>query len=109
VCVGWGNLQPIPVSHGEGKFVVSEELAGELFANGQVAFQYVDDAGHATAEAPYNPNGSSYAIEGLVSRDGQILGKMGHTERYEKNLFKNIAGEKEQSLFRNAVNYFRKN
>ena len=54
-------------------------------------------------------NGSSYAIEGLVSRDGQILGKMGHTERYEKNLFKNIAGEKEQSLFRNAVDYFRKN
>ena len=88
---------------------MSEELAGELFANGQVAFQYVDDAGHATAEAPYNPNGSSYAIEGLVSRDGQILGKMGHTERYEKNLFKNIAGEKEQSLFRNAVDYFRKN
>lgn len=106
---GLGDIHSIAVSHGEGKFVVSEELAGELFANGQVAFQYVDDAGHATAEAPYNPNGSSYAIEGLVSRDGQILGKMGHTERYEKNLFKNIAGEKEQSLFRNAVNYFRKN
>jgi hypothetical protein len=87
----------------------SEELARELFANGQVAFQYVDPEGRATAEAPYNPNGSSYAIEGLVSRDGQILGKMGHTERYEKNLFKNIAGEKEQSLFRNAVDYFRKN
>lgn len=67
---------------------MSEELAGELFANGQVAFQYVDPEGRATAEAPYNPNGSSYAIEGLVSRDGQILGKMGHTERYEKNLFK---------------------
>ena len=99
----------IAVSHGEGKFVVSEELARELFANGQVAFQYVDPEGRATAEAPYNPNGSSYAIEGLVSRDGQILGKMGHTERYEKNLFKNIAGEKEQSLFRNAVDYFRKN
>ena len=106
---GLGDIHSIAVSHGEGKFVVSEELARELFANGQVAFQYVDPEGRATAEAPYNPNGSSYAIEGLVSRDGQILGKMGHTERYEKNLFKNIAGEKEQSLFRNAVDYFRKN
>lgn len=103
-----GDIHSIAVSHGEGKFVVSEGLAKELFANGQVAFQYVDAEGRVTAEAPYNPNGSSYAIEGLVSRDGQILGKMGHTERYEKNLFKNIAGEKEQSLFRNAVDYFRK-
>lgn len=103
-----GDLHAIAVSHGEGKFVVSEELAKELFAEGQVAFQYADAAGRATVEAPYNPNGSSYAIEGLVSRDGQILGKMGHTERYEENLFKNIAGNKEQSLFRNAVAYFRK-
>ena len=67
--------------------------------------------GHRIAhggKAPYNPNGSSYAIEGIVSRDGRILGKMGHTERYGKNLFKNIAGNKEQALFRNAVEYFRK-
>ena len=62
----------------------------------------------AEAEAPFNPNGSSYAIEGIISQNGQILGKMGHTERYEKNLFKNIAGNKEQNLFRNAVDYFRK-
>ncbi|WP_295937009.1 phosphoribosylformylglycinamidine synthase [uncultured Alistipes sp.] len=103
-----GDVHSIAVSHGEGKFVVSEELARELFAAGQVAFQYVDADGNVTAEAPYNPNGSSYAIEGIVSRDGQILGKMGHTERYEPNLFKNIAGEKEQSLFDNAVAYFRK-
>ncbi|MDY5241887.1 MAG: phosphoribosylformylglycinamidine synthase subunit PurQ, partial [Alistipes senegalensis] len=103
-----GDLHSIAVSHGEGKFVVSEELAEELFANGQVAFQYADAAGNPTAEAPFNPNGSQYAIEGLVSRNGQILGKMGHTERYEPNLFKNIAGEKEQSLFGNAVAYFRK-
>ena len=103
-----GEIHSIAVSHGEGKFVVSEELARELFANGQVAFQYVDAAGQPTAEAPYNPNGSSYAIEGIVSRDGRILGKMGHTERYGKNLFKNIAGNKEQALFRNAVEYFRK-
>ena len=103
-----GDLHSIAVSHGEGKFVVSEELARELFAAGQVAFQYADAAGNPTSEAPYNPNGSSYAIEGLVSKDGQILGKMGHTERWEENLFKNIAGNKEQSLFRNAVSYFRK-
>ena len=96
------------MSHGEGKFVVSEQLARELFDAGQVAFQYADAEGRPTAEAPFNPNGSSYAIEGLVSKDGQILGKMGHTERYEENLYKNIAGNKRQSLFENAVAYFRK-
>ncbi|MDE5707601.1 MAG: phosphoribosylformylglycinamidine synthase subunit PurQ, partial [Alistipes sp.] len=103
-----GDLHSIAVSHGEGKFVVGEELARELFENGQVAFQYVGPDGRPTAQAPYNPNGSSYAIEGLVSRDGRILGKMGHTERYDRNLFKNIAGEKVQDIFGNAVNYFRK-
>ena len=114
VCSPWltgfrpGDLHAIAVSHGEGKFVVSEALARELFANGQVAFQYADPQGRPTAEAPWNPNGSYYAIEGIVSRDGQILGKMGHTERWEPNLFRNIAGQKEQPLFRNAVNYFRK-
>ncbi len=103
-----GEEHTIAVSHGEGKFVVSEQLAKELFERGQVAFQYVDEQGVPTAEAPFNPNGSSYAIEGIISPDGQILGKMGHTERYEENLFKNIAGEKRQPLFENAVNYFRK-
>ena len=103
-----GEVHSIAVSHGEGKFVVGEELARELFAHGQVAFQYVDPEGRVTADAPWNPNGSYYAIEGPVSRDGRILGKMGHTERYGKDLFKNIAGNREQPLFRNAVNYFRK-
>ena len=103
-----GELHSIAVSHGEGKFVVSDELAQELFDNGQVAFQYADSEGRATAEAPCNPNGSNFAIEGLISRDGQILGKMGHTERWEENLYKNIAGNREQAIFRNAVNYFRK-
>ena len=103
-----GDLHTIAVSHGEGKFVVSEELARELFANGQVAFQYVDPISEeVTMESPYNPNGSYYAIEGIVSPDGQILGKMGHTERYERNLFKNIEEELEQPLFDNAVRYFR--
>ena len=103
-----GDLHAIAVSHGEGKFVVSEELARELFAAGQGAFQSADAEGRPTVEAPWNPNGSSYAIEGIVSRDGRILGKMGHTERWEENLFRNIAGNREQSLFRNAVAYFRK-
>ncbi len=103
-----GEIHSIAVSHGEGKFVVSDELADELFAAGQVAFQYVDLEGEVTSEAPYNPNGSSFAIEGIISKDGRILGKMGHTERYEENLFKNIEGEKRQPLFENAVNYFRK-
>ena len=103
-----GDLHTIAVSHGEGKFVVSEKLAKELFENGQVAFQYVDPVTEeVTMDSPYNPNGSYYAIEGIISRDGQILGKMGHTERYEKNTFKNIEEELEQPLFSNAVNYFR--
>ena len=92
-----GERHSIAVSHGEGKFVVGEAQARELFANGQVAFRYVD-----------NPNGSYYDIEGILSPDGHILGKMGHSERYEDSLFKNIAGERMQPLFDNAVKYFNK-
>ena len=92
-----GERHSIAFSHGEGKFVVGEELAKELFAKGQVAFRYVD-----------NPNGSHYDIEGIVSPDGHILGKMGHSERYENNIFKNISGNRCQPIFQNAVNYFRK-
>ena len=104
-----GDLHTIAVSHGEGKFVVNEEFARELFANGQVAFQYVDPIDEVpTMDSPYNPNGSYYAIEGIISRNGQILGKMGHTERFEENLFKNIDDDtREQPLFHNAVAYFR--
>ena len=102
-----GELHSIAVSHGEGKFVVSEQMAQELFANGQVAFRYADPAtGEPTMQSPYNPNGSYYAIEGIISANGQILGKMGHSERYEENVFRNIAGNKLQPLFRNAVRYF---
>jgi len=90
-----GDVHSIAFSHGEGKFVVNEKLARELFANGQVAFRYLD-----------NPNGSYYDIEGILSPDGHILGKMGHSERFEDNLFKNISGERKQSIFENAVNYF---
>ena len=103
-----GDLHTIAVSHGEGNFVVSDALAAELFAKGQVAFRYADPAtGMPTMSAPYNPNGSCYAIEGIISENGQILGKMGHSERYEENVFRNISGNKSQSLFENAVRYFR--
>ena len=104
-----GDTHSIAVSHGEGKFVVNEALAKELFENGQVAFRYADPmTGEATMEAPHNPNGSYYAIEGIISKNGQILGKMGHTERWEEGVFTNIAGNKLQPLFDNAVAYFRK-
>jgi len=92
-----GELHSIAFSHGEGKFVVNEKLARELFAKGQVAFRYLD-----------NPNGSYYDIEGILSPDGHILGKMGHSERYEDQLYKNISGNCRQPLFDNAVHYFRK-
>lgn len=103
-----GDVYAIPVSHGEGKFVVNEHLAKELFENGQVAFQYAEPIDEAVSMAsPSNPNGSYYALEGIISKNGQILGKMGHSERYETNLFKNIAANLEQPLFDNAVRYFR--
>ena len=103
-----GDTYGIPVSHGEGKFVVNEELAKELFDNGQVAFRYAEPIDECvTMHSPYNPNGSYYAIEGIINKNGQILGKMGHSERYENNLFKNIAANLEQPLFDNAVKYFR--
>ena len=104
-----GQTHGIAVSHGEGKFVVSEQMARELFANSQVAFQYVDPVTEeVTMESPYNPNGSYYAIEGIISPDGHILGKMGHSERFESNVFKNIPQDLEQPIFDNAVRYFRK-
>ena len=98
----------IAFSHGEGKFVVSDEMAKELFTHGQVATQYTDLDGHTTMNGEFNINGSSYAIEGITSADGRIFGKMGHSERYEEGLFKNISGNKRQDIFTNGVNYFKK-
>lgn len=83
-------------------------MASLLRSNGQIAFQYADSEGNATMCSPENPNGSTEAIEGIISPDGMILGKMGHSERFAEGLMKNISGEKRQNLFRNAVNYFRK-
>ncbi|MBQ5529198.1 MAG: phosphoribosylformylglycinamidine synthase, partial [Bacteroidales bacterium] len=104
-----GERHTVAVSHGEGKFVVSREQAQQLFANGQVAFRYADpESGVPTLESPMNPNGSSFAIEGVISPDGLILGKMGHSERAGRNLYRNIPTPVGESIFENAVNYFRK-
>ena len=103
-----GDLHSVAASHGEGKFVANAELAATLRKNGQIAFQYADSEGNATMDSPANPNGSTEAIEGIISPDGLILGKMAHSERYEEGLMKNISGNKRQNLFANAVAYFRK-
>ncbi len=102
-----GAEHKIAVSHGEGKFVVGEEKLQELIINGQIATQYVDLEGKITMDGEYNPNGSTYAIEGITSKCGKIFGKMGHSERVGDNLYKNIIGDKEQNIFRNGVEYFR--
>ncbi|TLG74333.1 phosphoribosylformylglycinamidine synthase [Culicoidibacter larvae] len=101
-----GSVHNIAVSHGEGRFVANDDVLEKLIAQGQIATQYVDLAGNATMDPEYNPNGSMLAIEGLISPDGKIFGKMGHSERYESGLMKNISGEKEQSIFTNGVQYF---
>ena len=104
-----GQLHAVAMSHGEGKFTADEKMRRLLLDNGQIAFQYADpETGHATMESPYNPNGSTWAIEGIISPDGRILGKMGHSERWREGLMKNVAGDKDQNLFANAVAYFRK-
>ena len=105
--VNVGDVHIIPISHGEGRFVAPQPVIEELFANGQVFSQYVDPNRKVTMQTPYNPNGSMYAIEGIVSKDGRILGKMGHSERQGENRFKNVYGEMDQKLFEAGVNYFK--
>ena len=101
-----GDIHAIPVSHGEGKFVVTDEEFEVLRNNGQIFSQYVDFTGQPSMDSKYNPNGSYHAIEGITSANGQIIGKMGHAERYETGLFQNIPGNKDQGLFASAVRYF---
>lgn len=101
-----GDIHAIPVSHGEGKFVVSASEFVELRDNGQIWSQYVDFDGQPSMDSKYNPNGSVNAIEGITSKNGQIIGKMGHSERWEDGLFQNIPGNKDQTLFASAVKYF---
>ena len=102
-----GDVYNVPISHGEGKFLASDELIRQLTANGQIATQYVDLQGNATADIRFNPNGSLFAIEGITSPDGRVLGKMGHSERIGNGLYKNVPGEYDIQLFKAAVQYFK--
>lgn len=97
----------VPVSHGEGRFVASKEELDKIIKNGQVATQYVDMTRNATMQSPFNPNGSMYAIEGIISPDGRVLGKMGHSERFDKDLYKNVEGNYDMKLFESGVDYFK--
>ena len=105
--VNAGDIFSIPVSHGEGRFVANEDVIKKLFENGQVATQYVDLNGDPTMNEDFNPNGSYYAIEGITSPDGRVLGKMGHSERMGQFVSSNIAGNKNQKIFLSGVNYFK--
>ena len=102
-----GEIYTVPISHGEGRFFASEELAMQLAANGQIATQYVDLDGEPTMDTAFNPNGSLFAIEGITSPDGRVLGKMGHSERWQKGLYRNVPGEYDMKLFQSAVKYFK--
>ena len=107
----WGvnidDIHTIPVSHGEGRFIAPKSVIQNLIDNGQIATQYVNLNGEPTYDIKYNPNGSMMAIEGITSPDGRIFGKMGHSERVGKNLYKNVCGNKEQKIFESGVNYFK--
>ncbi|MBU0278983.1 MULTISPECIES: phosphoribosylformylglycinamidine synthase [unclassified Gemella] len=101
-----GSIHNIAVSHGEGSFKVADDSLKILIENSQIALQYVDFDGKPTMHPNFNPNGSTFAIEAITSRDGKILGKMGHSERYTKDLYKNIKGDKFQDIFGSGVKYF---
>ena len=102
-----GDVHAVPISHGEGRFMADETTVKALAQNGQIAFQYVDLQGNPSADGAYNPNGSVFAIEGITSPDGRILGKMAHSERKGNNLYKNVPGEKDQKIFESGVRYFK--
>ncbi len=101
-----GDTHKVAMSHGEGRFVASDAVLAELIANGQIATQYVDTFGNASLLTKFNPNGSTMAIEGITSKDGRILGKMGHSERIGDGLYKNIIGNTDQKIFESGVKYF---
>ena len=102
-----GEVYSVPISHGEGRFLASEELIRKLAANGQIATQYVDFDDQATGDVHFNPNGSLYAIEGITSPDGRVFGKMGHSERIGANLYRNVPGNYDIRMFEAAVKFFR--
>ncbi len=103
-----GDVYTVPISHGEGRFLASEETVRMLAQNGQIATQYVDFDGDATSDIRFNPNNSVYAIEGITSPDGRVFGKMGHSERIGNGLYKNVPGEFDIRMFESAVKYFKK-
>ena len=102
-----GEVFSVPISHGEGKFVASPALIEQLAENGQIMTQYVDLSDNATMDIRFNPNGSAAAIEGILSPDGRVFGKMGHSERKGAGLYKNVPGEYDMKLFESAVKYFK--
>ena len=102
-----GDVYTVPISHGEGRFIIKPELLKQLIENGQVATQYVDEFGKPTYDIKYNPNNSVYAIEGITSPDGRVFGKMGHSERTGNGLYKNVCGEYDIKMFTSAVKYFK--
>ena len=102
-----GDIYSVPISHGEGRFIASDELIRQLAANGQIATQYVDLDGNASSDIRFNPNGSFCAIEGITSPDGRVFGKMGHSERYACGLYKNVPGDYNIKMFESAVKYFK--
>ena len=101
-----GDIVNVPISHGEGRFLCSEELLAKLAENGQIATQYVDLDGNPTMDVDFNPNGSVWAVEGILSPDGRVLGKMGHTERTGPVLYRNVPGNYDPQLFEAAKDYF---
>ncbi len=102
-----GDIYSVPISHGEGRFLASDELIKELAANGQIATQYVDLSGNISADVRFNPNNSAFAIEGITSPDGRVFGKMGHSERIGNGLYKNVLGDYDIKMFKAAVKYFK--
>ena len=102
-----GGVYNVPISHGEGRFLASDELVAKLAANGQIATQYADLDGNATTDILFNPNGSVLAVEGITSPDGRVFGKMGHAERFVKGLYQNVPGDYDIGMFRSAVKYFK--
>ena len=102
-----GDIHAIPMSHGEGRVVITEEEYKKLYKNNQIATKYVDFEGNPSMDSQFNPNGSYYAIEGMLAHKGRIFGKMAHSERTGKNLYKNIYGNKDQNIFKNGVKFFK--
>ncbi len=102
-----GDIYTVPISHGEGRFMASPELLKQMASDGRIITQYVDMSGNAASDIQFNPNGSDWAVEGIVSPDGRVLGKMGHSERIGNGLYKNVPGRFDMKMFESAVKYFK--